>query len=320
MPSRSTLRLVALATALAPMAAMATPDRATPNFTGPLVTPAVNTLSKDLLNIEPYLIHTNVRGTYAKDGGRHGHRDTARQWMVAVPMVYGLTDTLNVQLTLNGSRTSRGGLHSDGLRMGDTVVRFLQRLAGPGPDGTGWVVGLATAASLPTGKYHRLDTNPFNGTGTGAVRFTTSLGAQKLQWLPNGHALRWRGQLAWGESPGRIGIHGTSTYGTARGFRGSVRPGQSWTASLAGEYVLNSRWGLVGEAIWNQGGAASVRGTCDGKPCGHRFGPTQAYSLAPAVEYHVGPNMGLIAGVQFSVAGRNASSYVAPQAALNMVF
>ncbi|KJV28108.1 transporter [Luteibacter yeojuensis] len=319
MPPRS-LRPLAALVVLAPAAAMATTDRAAPLFTGPLVTPAVNTLPANTLNIEPYLIHTHVRGAYANDGGRHRHDITARQWMVALPMVYGVTDALDVQLTLNGSRTSRGGAHSDGLRMGDSVVRVLQRLAGPGPDGTDWVVGVAMAVRIPTGKYQRLDTNPFNGTGAGAMGLSTTLGAQKLQWLANGHALRWRGQLGWGDTPGRIGIHGASTYGTGPGFRGHARPGPSWTASLAAEYVLAARWGLVGEAIWNRGGATTVHGACGGAACSHTLRPTQQYSLAPAVAYHLGPTMGLIAGVQFSVAGRNAASYVAPQAAFNMVF
>lgn len=292
-----------------------------PNFTGPLVTPAVNTMPAGMLNIEPYLIHTNTRGSYDNNGHRREQHAMSRQWQVAVPMTYALTDRSAVQLTLNASRTSGGGRHTDGLRMGDSVVRVQQRLLAPAADGTGLVLALAVAQRFVTGKYHQLDTNPLNATGNGAARTTLSLGAQQLQWLSNDHALRWRGQLAWSPSPGHVRVHDSSVYGTRTGFRGFARGGQAWNATIAAEYVLDPRWGLVGEAIWNRSSAVSVAGRDrGGQPVRHRVAAGHDISLSPAVEYHLSPTMGLIAGVQFTVAGRNAGDYVAPQAALNMVF
>jgi len=38
------------------------------------------------------------------------------------------------------------------------------------------------------------------------------------------------------------------------------------------------------------------------------------------VEYHFSPTLGLIAGVEFSVAGRNTRHIVSPQIALGMFF
>lgn len=305
----------------AAFAAPAMPPQESPRFTGPLVTPAVNTMPTGLLNIEPYLIHTNTRGSYNNTGHRREQHAMYRQWQIAVPMTYALTDSSAVQLTLNASRTSGGGRHTDGLRMGDSVVRVQQRLIAPAADGTGLVLALAIAQRFVTGKYQQLDTNPLNATGNGAARTTLSLGAQQLQWLANHHALRWRGQLAWSPSPGHVKVHDSSVYGTTEGFRGRARVGQAWNATLAAEYVLNTRWGLVGEAIWNRASAVSVGGRSrDGHTTHHRVAASHDISLAPAVEYHFSPTMGLIAGVQFTVAGRNAGDYVAPQAALNMVF
>ncbi|QWT21462.1 hypothetical protein KPL74_05520 [Bacillus sp. NP157] len=305
--------------ALLPALASADPARDVPNFTGPLATPAVNTLPQGVLNIEPYLIHTNARGSYDNARSRHGDRWTTRQWQVALPMAYGLSDTTNVQLTLNAMRTSTRSGHTDGLRMGDSAVRLQQRLSGPGDQGTAWVSAVSVTQRIPTGDYHHLGANPLNGTGNGTARTTLSVGAQKLQWLANDHALRWRGQLAWGPSPGRVSVRGRSVYGTEQGFRGTARPGQAWNSSLAAEYVLDSRWVLVGEAIWNHLGSTAMRGVTYGRVRAWRSRPSSDLSLAPAVEYHVGPSLGLIAGVQFTVAGRNATSYVAPQVAVNMV-
>ena len=90
---------------------------------------------------------------------------------------------------------------------------------------------------------------------------------------------------------------------------------------MAAEYALDARWVLVGEAIWNRASAVNVAGTAaGGSRVAYRLAPSQEFSLAPAVEYNFTPNTGLIAGVQFTVGGRNTADYVAPQVALNMVF
>ena len=136
-----TLPSVALTLAsLAPLAAFAATPEA--NFTGPLVTPAVNSMPEGMLNIEPYLIHTNTRGRYDNVGHRREEHSMVRQWQLALPMSYALSDTSVVQLTLTSSRTSGGGLHSDGMRTGDTSVRLQQRLRGPDADGGGLILPL----------------------------------------------------------------------------------------------------------------------------------------------------------------------------------
>jgi hypothetical protein len=303
--------------ALMPLTAFATTDRDALNFTGPLVTPAINTLPAGKLNIEPYLIYTNVRGGYDNAGSRHALRHHARQWQVALPMIYGLGDTTAVQLTLSAARTSTYRAHTDGLRMGDSVVRLQQRLTGPGDDGTGWVSSVSVAQRLPTGAYHHLDTNPLNGMGNGTARTTLAYGVQKLQWLPDGQALRYRGQLAWSPNPAHVRVHGTSVYGTGPGFHGTAHHGQAWNASFAVEYALDPRWVLVNELVFNRNGTLRLK---DAAHHAWKLNPSHDLSLAPAVEYHFNATLGLIAGVQFSVAGRNAPAYVAPQAALNMLF
>lgn len=301
---------------LLPAAAFATSDPAPLNFTGPLVTPAVNTLPAGKLNIEPYLIYTNVRGAYGNEGTRHPREHHIRQWQLALPMIYGLGDTTAVQLTLSAARTSTHRAHTDGLRMGDAVVRVQQRLTGPGDDGTAWVSSLAVAQRLPTGAYHHLGTNTLNGLGNGTARTTLSYGLQKLQPLPGGQALRWRGQVAWSPNPAGVRVHDRSVYGTAPGFRGEARHGQAWNASVAAEFALDSRWVFVNEAVFNRTGTLRLR---DHARRTSVLRPSHDLSLAPAVEYHFNASLGLIAGVQFSVAGRNSGRYVAPQAALNMV-
>lgn len=301
--------------ALLPVAAFAAPGPAL-NFTGPLVTPAVNTLPRGVLNIEPYLIHTHVRGAYGNEGARHALRDHTRQWQLALPVMYGIGETTSLQLTLGAARTSARNAHTDGLRMTDSVLRIQQRLTDAGDAGTGWVSSISVAQRLPTGAYHQLGTNPLNGLGNGTSRTTLAYGLQKLQPLPEGQAVRWRGQLGWSPNPAGVTLRDRSVYGTTPGFRGRARHGQAWQASAAAEYALDPRWVLVNEVVFNRTGTVRVR---DRARHTTRQRPSHDLSLAPAVEYHFNATLGLIAGVQFSVAGRNSPRYVAPQAALNMV-
>lgn len=317
MPTDHVVRAVpamAAAIALASVPVSATP---TANFTGPLVTPAVNTLPTGIFNIQPYLIHTRTHGVYDNARHRKDANPPSRQWQVVLPMTYGITERLAIQLTPAAVRTSERGRHTDGLRLADTGLRLQQRLTAPAADGTGWVTAVAVARNVPTGRHHRLDTQPLNATGTGAARSSITFGAQRLYWLDGGRALRWRGQLLWSPTPPAIRVRGTSVYGTLRGFRGHVHAGSAWQATLAAEYALDPRWVLVGEAIGSRQGIVRVHGD---DRTSVRHAPSEAFSLAPAVEYHFNTSIGLIAGVQFTLAGRNQSADVTPQVALNMLF
>ena len=311
--------LAALIAIVLPVPALAATEHDEINFTGPLVTAAVDTLPVGMLNVEPYLIYTNATGSYDNDGNRHAEQPSQRQWQVALPITYGLTENLSLQVTLNAVRNAVGGMHSDGMRMGDTSVRLQARVKAPAADGTGLVLAVSAQQRLRTGQYQQLDNNPLNGTGTGATQSTLAFGAQQLIWLPNNHALRWRAQVAWSPSPGHVSLRGVSVYSTPGGFEGYAGLGQAWSASVAAEYVLTSRWVLVGEAIWNHSSSARINGTKGGQAT-YTLLPGQAFSLAPAVEYNFSPKVGLIAGVQFTVGGRNTLAYVAPQIALNMAF
>ncbi|MBB3228611.1 hypothetical protein FHW69_003253 [Luteibacter sp. Sphag1AF] len=316
--------LSALLLAALPLTATATEHSlADVNFTGPLITPNPNALPVGTLNVEPYLIHTKTSGLYDNDGNRFHTDSSTRQWQVAVPVSYGITERLTGQLTLSGVHAYANQKHTAGIRMGDTNLRFSYLLQAPNEDGTRPAFAVAVAQRLPTGSYHRLDTNPLNGSGSGAHRTTLSLLGQQIVWMPNGRPLRWRAQVTWSPVPARVNLVGTSVYGTHQDFRGSVRPGHTFGATVAAEYSVDSRWVLVMEAAWNRVGRSTLHGNAlaDGTPAFSSRSPFQSdFSLAPAVEYNISSTVGVIAGVQFNIAGRNTASYVSPQAAINMVF
>lgn len=316
--------LVALLLVCMANAAAAEPWQA--NFTGPLVTPNASGVPAGRVWLEPYLIYSESHAAYDDHGRRHADRPGAHQWLMVVPLGVGITPRLTAQLTPGMTYNVSGREHSDGARKTDTSLLLQYKLIAAHEDGSGPVLSITAAHNFTTGKYNRLGDNPLNGVGSGASSNRFSLLGQQLFWLSNDHPLRLRAQAAWSPSPSRVRIHGTSSHGTSRGFLGTTAMGTSQAINTSAEYGLTEHWVLATDLSWNHRNGAHLRGTqCppQGGPCtdvDKHDGPDWTYSIAPAVEYNFNSNMGLIVGAQWSLGGHRSSAYLAPQAALNMVF
>src|SRR5688500_3751260 len=91
-------------------------------FTGPLGSgpPA---FPQGLPVVEPYLLLHRDHGHYDRDGDRIDG-DGPDLWQLSVPIIYGLTDKLTVQATLNAFRGDNG-LAETVTRAGDASVQLL---------------------------------------------------------------------------------------------------------------------------------------------------------------------------------------------------
>ncbi|WP_266171653.1 hypothetical protein [Dyella subtropica] len=299
--------------------------RATANFTGPLLTPNAANLPRGLTNIEPYLVYQSSTGTYDGQGRKQDKISDSHQWQLLVPVIYGVTDRLQAQLSLGMTHAYAGGTHTDGARLTDTSAKLQYMLLAPNTDGTRPAISVAFAHRFPTGAYDRLDANPLNGTGNGASINTLALSTQHYLWLPDGRPLRWRSNLSYSLPPSSVGITGKSVYGTPADFRGHVRLGRSLGISLSAEYSIDEHWVLALDLAYDHESSAHLHGMQGQSPVmaqvvDRRDPARSVYSVAPAVEYNVNRNLGVIAGTQFSVAGRHNDAFVAPQVAVNMVF
>ena len=176
-----------------------------------------------------------------------------------------------------------------------------------------------------TGSHDRITGNPLDAQGDGAQRTTAALGVQQVVWLGNDRPVRWRAQLSAGPAPSRTAISGTSVYGTDDSFQGHISRGSVLGLSVGAEYSFNSRWVGVMEMAasretgqrlsgFARNGSGAIERIEEHRPASRNV------SLAPAVEYHFSPSLGLIAGVEFTVAGRNTGRIISPQVALGMFF
>ena len=86
-----------------------------------------------------------------------------------------------------------------------------------------------------------------------------------------------------------------SVYGTAAGFRGHAKPGSSILLNAAGEYSLTRHWVLALDAIYRHQGNTPVNGynlANPALPILLNSGSSDAFGLAPAIEYNLNSKLG----------------------------
>jgi len=289
-------------------------------FTGALATGGPP-LPKGLLNIEPYLIDTQVRGVYDEQGHRHDVDGVPDSWTLLVPVGYGITDRFGVSATLSASdaSTPSGGRKWE---LGDTSVSAAYVLASGEKHNASLAAGIRQ--NVPSGQADRLDRHGLaQATGSGASTMQLSLSGQA--YFLADRNLRGRFNVGW-RLPGRhASLDGESAYGTPSEFRGQAQLHAASQASISLEYSFNPQWVLATDVIYEQDRGTHVRGIVmspDGERSAYdrELPSSWRVSVAPAVEYNFTDRIGVIAGAQVSLDGRNAAAIFAPQVAVNMVF
>jgi hypothetical protein len=294
------------------------------NLTGPLLTASPNVPSKGTWNIEPYLMYYKSADSYDDHGDTQAKDNSTYQWQTLVPITYSVTDRFMLTASVGMAHAMSAGMRTDGWGATDTSIGGQYQLLTHNEQRTTPALAVRYTHRFPTGSYDKLNENPLNATGNGAHVDTFSLLAQQYAWLPNGRPLRFRASISYSLPPSHVDVKGTSAYGTPQDFHGGIRLGSAFDISTAVEYSIDSKWALALDLTYNRSSASQLHGV-QGKgeniaPFSRRDPVQHVYSLAPAVEYNFNDRFGLIAGVQFSFAGRNNDAFMTPMAAFNMVF
>jgi len=315
--SLSALLLAALLLPAAPMLAADAPLRQSLDdawWTGPIIANSAVTLPQGHYLIEPYLYDVIS--------------DDAESFGSLTFMLYGATDALTVGLVpvFGYNKVSGGGdgTRSAGPGLADSSVLLQYRLR-QYQEGS-WLpaVSLQLQHTLPTGKYDRLEPSGVDGFGGGAHSTLLQLNTQTYFWMPTGRILRMRLNLGATRSR-EAELRDVSVYGTPEGFRGHARPGNSWNVNAAWEYSLTRNWVLALDLAYRHSDSTKVSGVVrdgeqDPTPTPLRFesGSSEAWFLAPAVEYNFSPRFGIIFGARL-IRGRNTTHSVTPVVAFNYV-
>jgi len=291
-------------------------------FTGSLEAPSPALSKAGVVSIEPYAIYTRDTGAYDSGWGHYSVPNNVNQLQSETLFKYGITDQLSVQ-TLPSFSQAWNGLASSSptsVGIGDLPIEFQYRVHDGDPR-TGFPsVTFGLGMTFPTGAYDNLS-NPLAGFGAGAYVLKEELLFQSLFATPGGYPMRVRVYGDVYEPLGDASVRNASVYGTNYGFRGQANPGLSADWGIGVEYGLNQRWVLALDLVQNYAAGFRLNGTdIVGNSANANGHASTIIALAPAIEYNFTSSVGLIAGVEFSAAGRNTPSYIAPQIALTMAF
>jgi hypothetical protein len=283
-------------------------------FTGTLLSPSPGVPRGGVLGVEPYLIDKRGIGVFDANGILHATPVGNEQIRSYISVNYGFSDNLSVQVIPAVAHVSHGGDTQTGLA--DLPVKIHYRWFPGALDF--WHPSLTTTFGItfPTGKFEHLRSSA-DGFGTGAFMAMEELELQQrfTTWL-HPHRLRMWARVS--QPLNDVTLHGVTSYGTAQGFLGSVVPGSSSELGIGDEVGLDQQWALALDVVQDfakgphqrPGGMTGAMPDIEGS----------VFWVAPAVEYNPTGHIGIIAGVEIAMAGRNAPSQVIPQIAVNMFF
>jgi hypothetical protein len=290
-------------------------------WTGPMLAPSANTLPQGHFLIEPYLYDVTTQGFYNSSGSRISvpHENSFGSLTYAL---YGLANkfTLGAIPTFGYNEVSNGP-SSAGIEVGDLTVQAQYRLHLFREDSWIPTMSVAVQETLPTGKYDQLGSRPSDAFGAGAFTTTPAFYSQTFFWLPNGRILRMRVNVTPSFSRS-VGVKDVSVYGTSAGFRGQAMPGPSVLFDAAWEYSVTKRWVFALDATYRHQGNTPVTGhniSDLAQSIRLNSGSSDAFGLAPAIEYNWKSTVGVLFGTRLIPAGRNTAFTITPAIAVNIV-
>ena len=292
-------------------------------WTGPMLAPSANTLPRGHFLIEPYLYDVTTQGFFNSSGTRVRvpHENSFGSLTYAL---YGVANKITVgMIPTFGYNEVSNGPSSAGIGVSDLTVQAQYRLHLFREGSWFPTMSIAMQETLPTGRYDQLGNRPSDAFGAGAFTTTPAFYSQTFFWLPSGRILRMRFNVAPSFSRS-ANVQDVSVYGTSAGFRGQAKPGQSVFVDAAWEYSVTKHWVFALDATYRHQGNTRVTGynfsdPSPSPPTQFNSGSTDAFGLAPAIEYNWNSNFGVLLGARVIPAGRNTALTITPAIAVNLV-
>jgi len=282
-------------------------------WTGPMLANSAATLPPGHVLIEPYFYDVVA-------GRSNGYGSRAY-------VLVGLTHRLTVGfIPIVGFNTVSDGLSSSSVGVGDLTLLAQYGLTQFHTGSRTPAIGVMVQETFPTGKYDRLGDRPSDGFGSGAYTTTLALNSQTYFWLPNGRILRMRFDVS-GAFSSNANVEDVSVYGTGAGFRGHAEPGSALFADAAWEYSLSRRWVMALDITYGHNANTRVirNSVLDPSNASNPTnilldsGSSDAFGLAPAIEYNWTANLGVLVGARVIPAGHRTTGTISPAIAINFV-
>lgn len=293
-----------------------------PWFTGPIVAPSSYTVKPGHVNLQPYF-YFNV---YSKAYDEHWHTHSKPNFYSAnlqiitkIGLCQGLDFQIAPQVFYNETEGERYGNIGD-LPLTLNIQLLKPQLSNPYP-----ALKLFLKINAPTGKYQHLSSKlkKTDALGAGSLLPQVGLIIGKLIHTHGIHFLDLRFLLSY-QVGTAVHVKGLNTYGGSKNTSGKIYPGNAFVFDAAFQYNVSRRWAFACDLYYNYNKKNRFSGTGGTPPktqevvsgpsvteegVSASFLPSQSISLAPAIEFNWSKNCGIIAGVWFSVAGKNTYQF-----------
>jgi hypothetical protein len=292
---------------------IALPPDISPWFTGPLLTRSAYTVAPPHWSLQPYLYYTVFTGTYDAEWKSHSAPNFYTTTL-QIQIKRGLAEGFDIQFfpqIIYNETLSRGYCN-----VGDLPVGFGIRLLDSTLEDHWPAMRLAVRANVPIGKYQHL--NPHRkGTDTiGSGSWLPSISFHTSKMWKIATARFFDVRLACGYQIGtQVHVKGYNAYGGVSNTNGTVYPGNLFFVNAAIQCSMTHRWAFACDIVYHH----SNKTRFSGKGGSSMTSPSnEQFSLAPAIEYNWSKNFGIIGGVWFTFAGRNANQFTSGIIALSM--
>lgn len=293
-----------------------------PWYTGPLVTPSATMIPPGYAMTQPYIYAVDNYASFDKNRKSHSLESSLVQ-LHTQPIIcqIGVTDTVDTLVVFGQLMNWQHGHFGGGIQDVGTTIGFLiyrQSLYVP-------QFKFTITQSYPTGKYQNLSTNGLGLNATGAGAYTTqfALTTSKVLFWNTHHPVNSRLFIGYALST-PVHVENFNSYGGGFGTKGVVHPGNSLTVDLGLELSITQRWVVATDIVYTATNRTKFNGNsghlANGSPASVGSGYSDNLSLSPAFEYNLSENSGFIAGLWFSVYGRNSLNFVQGVASFYIVF
>jgi hypothetical protein len=293
-----------------------------PWITGPLISPSSHVTPPGVVNIEPYYYCTFLNGKYNSDWKK---KSAKRFWINEFQLYTNIGLTNWMDLYFNPGLVCNRCQGRKSCQINDPETGFDFQLL---MDQTGkwWpAIKFSIREIFPAGRYDHLDPNKF-GTDVGGFGSYQSYFVLCAGWLVHLWERHWLNLLISSRYtvPSRVHVRGVNAFGGAKNTNAYVYPGQSFDFDFAFEFTLNQHWVFACDNAFTYLAPTKSKGYPGRLDTGQLADLSQScsayFSLAPAIEYNWSDYVGIITGAWFTIAGRNALTFISSVTALNVVF
>lgn len=295
-----------------------------PWFTGTLLTSSGNNMPPGVVNIEPYVFATYSSSNYNEDWKRVDAPFSKWNINLTCSVQAGLTGWVDFTLVPSWFFSIANG--STSFNLGDCSAAFGFQLHRQ--EKNGWVpsIRLIVGETFPIGRFESLDPEQFGTDAAGAGSYVSRI-AMAFSWRLHLWGIHWTSLRLGGayNIAAKTRVHGYSAFGGAFDTDGWVYPGQAAQCLFAFEFNMTQRWVIACDFVGNFNTSIKFKGfpgfdELTGLPADLTKGSSIQYSMAPALEYNWSRDLGLISGVWFTFAGRNAQAFISWVTALNYYY